>query len=335
MSPARSGISPSIVPVPRYTTEQILAARGDRNDVAADRPYAFLVERECAAGGDIVEVATLFLTNRECPFHCLMCDLWKNTTQASVPPGAIPAQIDHALSRLPPARHIKLYNSGNFFDPKAIPREDHWPIADRVRHFKHVIVENHPRLVGDEVLRFRDRIAPATFEVAMGLETIHPEVLLALNKGMTLEDFDRAANFLRSNGVAVRAFVLLRPPFLSDDEGLAWALRSIDHAFAVGVGCCSVVPTRAGNGLLDDLQQRGEFTPPSLLSMERVQAEGIARGLRLRPNDARVFLDTWDLERFAPCPLCRDARRARLERMNLEQVVLPPLSCPGGCLLNP
>ncbi|WP_075096950.1 radical SAM protein [Planctomyces sp. SH-PL14] len=322
------------MPAPRYTTEQILAARGDRNDVAADRPYAFLVERERAASGDIVDVATLFLTNRECPFHCLMCDLWKNTTQESVPPGAIPAQIDHALSRLPPTRHIKLYNSGNFFDPKAIPHEDHAAIADQVRRFDHVIVENHPRLVGDEVLRFRDRIAPATFEVAMGLETIHPEVLPALNKGMTLDDFDRAAEFLRSNGIAVRAFILLRPPFLSDDEGLDWALRSIDHAFAVGVSCCSVVPTRAGNGLLEELQHRGEFAPPSLQSMERVQAEGIARGLRLRPEDARVFLDTWDLERFAPCPQCRDARRARLETMNREQVVLPSVSCPGDCLLH-
>ena len=262
-----------------------------------------------------------------------MCDLWKNTTRESVPPGAIPGQIDHALSRLPPASHIKLYNSGNFFDPKAIPREDHGPIADRVRPFAHVIVENHPRLVGDDVLRFRDRIAPATFEVAMGLETIHHEVLPALNKGMTLDDFDRAAAFLRSNGIAVRAFILLRPPFLSDAEGLEWALRSIDHAFAVGVGCCSVVPTRAGNGLLEELERRSEFAPPSLDSMERVQAEGIARGLRLRPRDARVFLDTWDLERFAPCPQCRGARRIRLERMNLEQVVLPPVSCPV-CLLN-
>ncbi len=89
----------------------------------------------------------------------------------------------------------------------------------------------------------------------MGLETIHPEVLPALNKGMTLEDFDRAAAFLRSNGIAIRAFVLLRPPFLSDEEGLDWALWSIDHALAVGVGCCSVIPTRAGNGLLEDLER--------------------------------------------------------------------------------
>ena len=31
--------------------------------------------------GGCVDVATLFLTNRECPFRCLMCDLWKNTLE--------------------------------------------------------------------------------------------------------------------------------------------------------------------------------------------------------------------------------------------------------------
>ena len=76
-------------------------------------PYAYFVEEECAAGGEPVPVATLFLTNRECPFRCLMCDLWRNTLPATVPAGAIPAQIDHALRALAPARQLKLYNSGS------------------------------------------------------------------------------------------------------------------------------------------------------------------------------------------------------------------------------
>ncbi len=49
-------------------------------------------------------------------------DLWKNTLEQTVPPRAIPAQIEYALGRLPPARDIKLYNSGSFYNPRAIPR---------------------------------------------------------------------------------------------------------------------------------------------------------------------------------------------------------------------
>src|SRR5690606_4629594 len=78
----------------------IVAARPRRNAVSPWEPYAHCVEDECGPGGVVEPVATLFLTNRECPFRCVMCDLWKNTLTERVPPGAIPAQIDHALSRL-------------------------------------------------------------------------------------------------------------------------------------------------------------------------------------------------------------------------------------------
>ena len=85
-------------------------------------------------------------------------------------------------------------------------------------------------------------------EVAMGLETVHPEVLAKLNKQMTLDDFERATRFLNERGIPVRAFILLRPPFLTEDEGVEWAIRSIELAFEWGIECCSVIPTRAGNG---------------------------------------------------------------------------------------
>src|SRR3989442_658691 len=118
----------------------ILARRGPRNALDPRRPYAFQVEEEFSDEGRIVKVATIFLTNRECPWRCLMCDLWKNTLQETVPVGAIPAQIDYALKILsaergPGARQIKLYNSGSFFDPRAIPPDDYPAIAERLRDF--------------------------------------------------------------------------------------------------------------------------------------------------------------------------------------------------------
>ena len=94
----------------RSLDQQIVEARPKKADVDPFRPYAFHLEKERGTGGDLDPVATLFLTNRECPFRCTMCDLWKNTTDQTVPLGAIPAQIDYALSRLPQAKHIKLYN---------------------------------------------------------------------------------------------------------------------------------------------------------------------------------------------------------------------------------
>jgi hypothetical protein len=227
----------------------ILAQRGARSQLDPFKPRAFLVEEERAESGEVVSVATIFLTNRECPWRCLMCDLWKNTVTETVPVGAIPAQIDYALAELSqersagfaraesggipavgsshdegylpdsqtgiPMRHIrfesgspsprlrgrspfsaakarpsppgegalfplysqfshilaglrgrwpapsqiKLYNSGSFFDPRAIPPEDYVAIAERVRAFERVIVECHPALVGESALKFRDLLS--------------------------------------------------------------------------------------------------------------------------------------------------------------------------------
>ena len=136
----------------------ILARRGPRHPVDPGRAVAALVETEPDEAGRPEPVATIFLANRECPWRCLMCDLWKNTTTESVPPGAIPAQIRSALAGLPAVRRVKLYNAGSFFDPKAIDPEDYGDIASAVGGFDRVIVESHPALVGDACLRFRDLV---------------------------------------------------------------------------------------------------------------------------------------------------------------------------------
>jgi radical SAM enzyme (TIGR01210 family) len=308
---------------PSERSRWIVEQRPARHTVDPQRPSAFLVEEERAASGELVKVATVFLTNRECPWRCLMCDLWKNTLTESVPAGAIPAQIDHALARLPPARQIKLYNAGSFFDPRAIPTEDHSAIAERVRRFEGVIVECHPALINEPLRRFRDLLRPTTkLEVAMGLETAHPEVLEKLNKQMTLGQFAQSAEFLRSQEVSLRVFVLVQPPFLYEAEALYWAQRSVDFAFDSGAGVVSLIPTRLGNGALEALAARGEFSPPKLSTLEAAAAYGV--GLRR----GRVFADLWDLERFSGCAECFDARRERLRQMNHTQVLSARVACP-------
>lgn len=298
----------------------ILARRGPRNVVDPQRPWAFLVEEERSASGEIVPVATVFLTNRECPWRCLMCDLWRNTLNNEVPAGAIPAQIDYALERMLPARQIKLYNSGSFFDRKAIPLEDHAAIASRVRGFERVIVECHPALIGDDCFRFRDRLS-GRLEVAMGLETAHPQILNRLNKRMTLDQFRTAADRLRENDIDLRVFILVQPPLMGEGEAVEWAARSLEFAFNCGATVATLIPTRAGNGAMEELAASGEFSPPSLATVEAATEYGLA----LRRG--RVFTDLWGFGRIAGCAACGDRRLERLRTMNLRQEVVPRVIC--------
>lgn len=308
--------------IPFFQDEEITSSRGPKNALDADRPYGFFVELEVSCNGVLENAAVILLTNRECPFRCLMCDLWRNTLDVRVPVGAITRQIDFALTRLPPVRHVKLYNSGNFFDAHAIPPEEFRDIARRLDGLQTVIVENHPRLCNEKCVRFRDLLEPSCeLEIAIGLETVHPQVLPRLNKQMTVGDFEQAVRFLGQQKIATRAFILLRPPFLTEEEGVEWALKSIDLAFAVGVRCCSVIPTRDGNGIMDRLRRDGLFAPPHLNSLEAVLETALSwkRG--------RVFADLWDVKHIPRCARCGEARRNRIEKMNATQQIPRPVSC--------
>jgi len=273
-----------------------------------------------------VDSATILLTNKECPWRCLMCDLWKNTLTETVPPGAIPRQIEYALAQLNSRPgQIKLYNSGSFFDPAAIPPADYPAIARAVAVADHIVVESHPRLVGEKALRLRD-LLPGTLEVAMGLETVHPRVLPRLNKKFTLEHFSVAADFLREHEIAVRAFVLVKPPFMDEAEGLEWAVKSAEFAFSCGATVVSLIPTRPGNGALEHLMKTGEFSPPRLATLEKA----LELSLNLRAV-GRVFADTWDLEQFSRCSACFEPRRQRIHAINLSQQIPPAIDCRACC----
>jgi hypothetical protein len=298
----------------------IVSSRGNKNPVDPLKPYGWMVEQERTVSGSIEDTGIIFLTNRECPFHCLMCDLWKNTTDETASTGTIPNQIRYAMERMPSVKHIKLYNSGSFFDSRAIPEEDYKEIASILKNCETVIVESHPRLINEKCLKFRDMLVPQ-LQVAMGLETVNREILGKLNKQMTPEDFSRAVSYLTNNGIFSRAFILLRPPLLSESEGIFWAERSIDFAFASGVECCTIIPVRGGNGAMELLERQGDFSLPGISSLEQVLEYGI--GLR----KGRVFADVWDLKHFSKCHKCIEQRVNRLTGMNLSQKIISRVLC--------
>jgi len=303
----------------------VLERRGERVLQDPWRHQGLTLEGEATADGRIARTATVFLTGRECPWRCTMCDLWKHTTDADTPIGAIPAQIGAARDELrdctPPVTVVKLYNAGSFFDPRAVPVSDYHEIAAALRGLERVIVESHPALIGHRVDSLLDALnqhtEPPALEVAIGLETANPVALDALNKRFTIDDVRAAAAALRCRGIAVRVFLLVSPPFVADEDQDTWLTRSIDTAFSAGASVVSLVPTRSGNGAMETLAAGGVFREPSLEDVER----SLRIGLTAAASRGRVFVDLWDLSRFAPCPECLDRRQARLHAMNLRQAV--------------
>jgi archaeosine synthase beta-subunit len=309
----------------------VLARRGPRTPRDPWQAHGVIVEDERAADGSPMRIATVLLTGRECPWRCTMCDLWRDTIETDTPRGAIPAQVAAARAAVrddaTPVTGMKLYNAGSFFDPRAVPEIDYDGIATALAGVSHVIVESHPALVGARVDRWLAALSrgatTARLEVAMGLETAHADALDRLNKRFTVSRFAEAARALADRGVALRVFLLISPPFVPQAEQDAWLLRSVDAAFSCGATVVSLVPTRAGNGALDDLAEAGWFRAPDLDEIER----SFAIALTHAAGRGRVFVDVWDLARFASCARCFAARRDRLVGMNLAQCVFPVAVC--------
>jgi radical SAM enzyme (TIGR01210 family) len=313
---------------PSMDDDAIRALRPERPAVDPTRPHGALHEEERLASGGRESTLTVFLAGRECPFSCVYCDLWRYTTEEPTPEGAIPAQLEEALSgtRRASIQRIKLYNAANFFDPAAVPEADHARIAALLQSFPALTVESHPKLLGRRCRTFAERL-PGRLEVAMGLETVHPRALPLLNKRMTLDDFERAAAFLGEHEIDLRAFVLVGTPFVPREEQVEWALRSVAYAARAGARHITLIPVRGGNGALEKLAQSGHYEAPPLAALEQALSLSLKQLITPTEQPRVVTADLWDLEKFATCSQCSAARRERLERINLSGVDEPLGRC--------
>ncbi|GAC1483741.1 MAG: Fe-S oxidoreductase [Gemmatimonadaceae bacterium] len=281
-----------------------------------------MVEEERRPQGRIEQALTVFLAGAECPFTCSFCDLWRFTIDGPTPPGALAKQLEGVLKTLegPTPDRLKLYNASNFFDKRAVPSEDFPAIATLAAPFAGVTVESHASTIGARTLAFARQI-PGRLEVAVGLETIHPEAAAHLNKRLDLARFDSAARFLSENGIDLRVFVLLGAAYVPADESIAWTVRSVEYAVEHGASVVSIIPVRGGNGEMERLQGLGRFTPPTLS-----QLEAALDGCSPFGNTV-VTTDLWDVERLSACGHCKSARIERLRRVNLTGRSEPRITC--------
>ena len=306
------------------TDRRIRALRPPKRAVDPYTAHGSLVETERRPGGRVERALTVFLAGAECPFTCSFCDLWQWTLDGPTPPGALAMQLESVLHALegPVPDRLKLYTASNFFDRRAVPRVDYEGLARLAAPFSSVTVESHASTIGAATLEFARALGDArSLEVAIGLETVHPQAMAQLNKRLELSRFDEATGCLADEGIDVRVFVLLGVPHVPAEESVEWTVRTVEHAVARGASVVSIIPVRGGNGEMERLRAMGAFTPPSLVQLEEVLDRCVALG------DTVVTADLWDIERLATCEACRVDRTERLARINLTGRGEPRIWC--------
>lgn len=174
----------------------------------------------------------------------------------------------------------KVFTSGSVFDPREVPRE----VLDSFGNLfagKPVIAESRTEYVTEDALSqflsTLDQGQSHPLTVAMGLETTNDAIReKSIDKGFTFADFIRAADICHEVGVGVKAYLMMKPLFLTEREAMEDMQKSVaeaaPYADMISMNLCTV----QGRTELERYWQRRSFRPPYLWSAVKVLLEADA-----------------------------------------------------------
>jgi len=174
---------------------------------------------------------------------------------------------------------IKIYTSGSFLDEREVPAETRQAIADAFSDRDRIVVESLPDFVETE--RVGDFVdAGLETDVAVGLETATDRVRHdCVNKYFDFADFEDACAAAREAGAGIKAYLLMKPPFLTESEAVEDMNSSVRRCGAVdGCHTVSMNPCNVQRyTMVEELYHDGGYRPPWLWSVAEV-LEATAQG---------------------------------------------------------
>ena len=130
---------------------------------------------------------------------------------------------------------------------------------------KKLIVETRPEYVNIEAVE--EYLSHIQTEFAMGLESANDLIREhVIRKGFLFQDFVRASEMVHELGGQVKAYLLLKPPLLTEGQAnrdaIASARAARPYSDIISLNLCNV----QRNTLVERMWERGEFRPPWLWS---------------------------------------------------------------------
>jgi archaeosine synthase beta-subunit len=161
-------------------------------------------------------------------------------------------------------------NEMNFTAQEVILR-----LAMHIEGIKRITIESRPQYITEESVSFLHRLfkdSGVELEIGMGIEAENDVVRnICINKKGTKEQFMTAATLLKQNNIIPLAYVLLKPPFLTEIEAIEEAVKTAQFASEIGFSRISFEPMSIHrNTLVDALTKTGDYKVPWLWSVVEV-----------------------------------------------------------------
>ncbi|MFC6716735.1 archaeosine biosynthesis radical SAM protein RaSEA [Natrialbaceae archaeon GCM10025810] len=276
---------------------QVMREIRSRKEASYDphRPTRVWLDEDNTPDG-VKESLTIILNTGGCRWAraggCTMCGyVAESVDGGSVSHEALMDQIDVCLAHeaenaTDSADLIKIYTSGSFLDEREVGAETREAIAETFADRDRIVLESLPDFVDREKLTdFTERGLDT--DVAIGLETATDRVRHdCVNKYFDFADFEaacaeaEAASDPDGAGEAdagVKAYLLMKPPFLSESEAVEDMIASIERC--AGVEGCHTISMNPCNvqryTMVDELYFNDGYRPPWLWSVAHVLRETV------------------------------------------------------------
>lgn len=236
--------------------------------------------------GETHRALTVILRTRGCTWAirggCSMCGYVNDSFVKKITADHLVQQFETALSQFSDHTVIKLYTSGSFLDDTEVPEEAQRRIADlvpdQVVRFQSEAQAHH--VTADRLSDIVDRLPEACqLAFGIGMEASTPEVLEhSVNNEFTVEDYRHAARVANDAGALLKCYVLVKPPFLTEEEAILEAVATARRVTGTpALEAVSFNPVSVHkNTLVEELFRKGDYSPPWLWSvvevLERVSA---------------------------------------------------------------
>jgi radical SAM enzyme (TIGR01210 family) len=246
------------------------------------KPLASWRGKERYEGG-LLECLTVIFESGGCSYSaCRMCgyrhERYADTTCDALL-SHLKSQLAWVMEQYDPEeyRMVKIFTSGSFFDPREVPPAFLFDVASAFCG-KLVIAETRPEFVTEEVcIPFIETLDDGSWKTplycAIGLETSSDFIReKCINKGFTFKDFTDAVRRAKKAGAGVKAYLLLKPLFLTEGEAVVDMKTSVadtvPYADMISMNPCTV----QRNTELEYYWKRGAYRPPYLWSVLAVLA---------------------------------------------------------------
>lgn len=199
---------------------------------------------------------TITLTPSGCKWiehgGCTMCGEYEGSTKGkSISPEFHMAQFAKAISDYYPLYHpewLRIYQEGNYVNPQEVEENIQIAIlrlASSLTGIKRITIESMAKYITNENAKELRKAVPEDIEleIGMGFEGEDDVVRnVCVNKGETIEDYERAISILKDNNIRSLGYVVLKPPFLTEQEAIEEAILTINRGDELGFDALSLQP---------------------------------------------------------------------------------------------